>query len=156
MYSSADLEVQLVQLNHCDGVFSNYWNTLLRNLKLSPYINFLSRSALALINYLFTVYVQDKWNYYILFTQEIKTHIFDFSFFIKGSYHIRNLVILDMAPIHEHLSNSLCVLNFIEFFETSTKIHFDAFITIMIITNRKKKRKKKKILMICVYEMLNL
>ena len=38
-HSSADLEVQLVQLNHCDGVYSNYWNTLLRNLKLSPYIN---------------------------------------------------------------------------------------------------------------------
>ena len=37
---SADLEVQLVQLNHYDGVYSNYWNTLLRNLKLSPYINF--------------------------------------------------------------------------------------------------------------------
>ena len=38
--SSADLEVQLMQLNHCDGVYSNYWNTLLRNLKLTPYINF--------------------------------------------------------------------------------------------------------------------
>ena len=37
---SADLEVQLVQLNHCDGEYSNYWNTLLSNLKLSPYINF--------------------------------------------------------------------------------------------------------------------
>ena len=24
IYSSADLEVQLVQLNHCDGVYSNY------------------------------------------------------------------------------------------------------------------------------------
>ena len=34
--SRADLEVELVQLNHCDGVYSNYWNTLLRNLKLSP------------------------------------------------------------------------------------------------------------------------
>ena len=39
-HSSADLEVQFVQLNHCDGVYSNYWNTLLRNLKLSLYINF--------------------------------------------------------------------------------------------------------------------
>ena len=29
-----------VQLNHCDRVYSNYWNTLLRNLKLTPYINF--------------------------------------------------------------------------------------------------------------------
>ena len=38
--TSADLEVLLVQLNHCDGVYSNYWNTLLGNLKLSPYINF--------------------------------------------------------------------------------------------------------------------
>ena len=38
--TSADLEVQLMQLNHCDGVYSNYWNTLFRNLKLSPYINF--------------------------------------------------------------------------------------------------------------------
>ena len=38
--ASADLEVQLVQLNHCDGVYSNYWNTLLRNLKLSSYISF--------------------------------------------------------------------------------------------------------------------
>ena len=38
--ASADLEVQLVQLNHCDEEYSNYWNTLLRNLKLSPYINF--------------------------------------------------------------------------------------------------------------------
>ena len=38
--SSADLEMQLMQLNHCEGVYSNYWNTLLRNLKLSPYINF--------------------------------------------------------------------------------------------------------------------
>ena len=38
--TSADLEVQLVQLNHCSGAYSNYWNTLLRNLKLSPYINF--------------------------------------------------------------------------------------------------------------------
>ena len=37
---SADLEVQLVQLNHCNGVYNNYWNTLLRNLKLSPYIKF--------------------------------------------------------------------------------------------------------------------
>ena len=36
---SADLEVQLVQLNHYDGVYSNYWNTLLKNLKLSPYIS---------------------------------------------------------------------------------------------------------------------
>ena len=35
-FSSADLEVQLVQLNHCDGVYNNYCNTLLRNLKLSP------------------------------------------------------------------------------------------------------------------------
>ena len=35
--ASADLQVQL---NHCDGVYSNYRNTLLRNLKLSPYINF--------------------------------------------------------------------------------------------------------------------
>ena len=25
---------------HCDGVYSNYWNTLLRNLKLSSYISF--------------------------------------------------------------------------------------------------------------------
>ena len=40
LVASADLEVQLVQLNHCDGEYSNYWNTLLRNLKLSPYINF--------------------------------------------------------------------------------------------------------------------
>ena len=31
-------------------------------------------------------YVQDQWNYYILFTKEIKTSIFDFSFFIKGSF----------------------------------------------------------------------
>ena len=38
--TSADLEVQLVQLNHYDGEYSNYWNTLLRNLKLLPYINF--------------------------------------------------------------------------------------------------------------------
>ena len=38
-WSSADLEVQLVQLNHCDGEYSNYWNTLLRNLKLLPYSN---------------------------------------------------------------------------------------------------------------------
>ena len=36
----ADLEVQLVQLNHCDGVYSNYWNTLLKNLRLSSYISF--------------------------------------------------------------------------------------------------------------------
>ena len=28
--SSADLEVQLMQLNHCDGVLGNYWKTLLR------------------------------------------------------------------------------------------------------------------------------
>ena len=35
--TSADLDVQL---NHWYGVYSNYWNTLLRNLKLSPYINF--------------------------------------------------------------------------------------------------------------------
>ena len=39
-FSSADLEVQLVQLNHCDGEYSNYWNTLLRNLKPLPYIHF--------------------------------------------------------------------------------------------------------------------
>ena len=31
--ASADLEVQLVQLNHCDGVYSNYWNTLLTLFK---------------------------------------------------------------------------------------------------------------------------
>ena len=45
-YPSADLEVQLVQLNHCDGVYSNYWNTLLRNLKLCHTSIFMSRSAL--------------------------------------------------------------------------------------------------------------
>ena len=39
-YDYQDLEVQLVQLSHCDWVYSNYWNTLLGNLKLSPYINF--------------------------------------------------------------------------------------------------------------------
>ena len=32
------------------------------------------------------IYVQDQWNYYILFTQEIKGFIVDFSFFIKGSF----------------------------------------------------------------------
>ena len=32
------------------------------------------------------IYVQDEWNYYILFTQEIKTSIVDFSFFIKGYF----------------------------------------------------------------------
>ena len=37
---SADLEVQLMQLNHCDGEYSKYWNTLLRNLKLLQYIDF--------------------------------------------------------------------------------------------------------------------
>ena len=29
MVSSADLEVQLIQQNHCDGVLSKDWNTLL-------------------------------------------------------------------------------------------------------------------------------
>ena len=33
------------------------------------------------------IYVQDdQWNFYILFTQEIKTSIIDFSFFKKGSF----------------------------------------------------------------------
>ena len=39
---SADLEVQLMQLNHCVGVHSNYWNTLLRNLKTLTIHKFLS------------------------------------------------------------------------------------------------------------------
>ena len=47
---SADLEVQLVQLNHCDGVYSNYWNTLLKNLKLSSYITLLHQ------HYLYSLY----------------------------------------------------------------------------------------------------
>ena len=42
--ASADLEGQLVQLNHCDGVYSNYWNTLLRNSRNTSI--FMSRSAL--------------------------------------------------------------------------------------------------------------
>ena len=42
---SADLEVQL---NHCDGEYSNYWNTLLRNLKLLPYSNLNSTSNIAI------------------------------------------------------------------------------------------------------------
>ena len=42
-----------MQLNHCEGVYSNYWNTLLRNLKLSPYIIFMSRSALGLLKLCF-------------------------------------------------------------------------------------------------------
>ena len=50
-WASADLEVQLVQLNHCDGVYSNYWNTLLRNLKLLPYIDPPLLSDLLLFNY---------------------------------------------------------------------------------------------------------
>ena len=32
------------------------------------------------------IYDQEKWNYYVLFTQEIKTSIVDFTFFIKGSF----------------------------------------------------------------------
>ena len=32
------------------------------------------------------IYVQDKWNNYILFTQEIKRSIVNFSYFIKGSF----------------------------------------------------------------------
>ena len=47
---------------------------------------------------LLLIYVQDQWNYYILFTQKIKTSIVDFSFFIKGSLKrsLHNLLILDM------------------------------------------------------------
>ena len=45
--SSADLEVQLVQLNHYDGVLSNYWQYLIRALWTAHHTaNFVSWSAL--------------------------------------------------------------------------------------------------------------
>ena len=37
--SSADLEVQLMQLNHCDGVLSNHLKYLIRATNISEYSN---------------------------------------------------------------------------------------------------------------------
>ena len=46
MLPRADLEVQLMQQNHCDGVLSNDWNTLLGQ-QISQYTAMsMSRSAL--------------------------------------------------------------------------------------------------------------
>ena len=47
--SSADLEVQLMQLNNCDGVLSIYWNTLLGQQVSQHTAISMSRSALASI-----------------------------------------------------------------------------------------------------------
>ena len=46
--TSADLEVQLMQLNHCDGVLSNYCNPLLGQQISQHKSIFMSRFALAL------------------------------------------------------------------------------------------------------------
>ena len=43
----ADLEVQLMQQNHCDGVLSNGWNTLLGKQISQHTAMSMSRSALA-------------------------------------------------------------------------------------------------------------
>ena len=52
--ASADLEVQLMQLNHCDGVLSNDWNTLLGQQISQHTAMSMSRSALE-IYFLFYV-----------------------------------------------------------------------------------------------------
>ena len=44
--TSADLEVQLVQQNHCDGVLINDWNTLLGQQISQHAAISMSRSAL--------------------------------------------------------------------------------------------------------------
>ena len=44
--SRADLEVQLMQQNHCDGVLSNDWNTFLGQQISQHAAMFMSRSAL--------------------------------------------------------------------------------------------------------------
>ena len=44
--ASADLEVQLMQQNHCDGVLSNDWNTLLGQQISQHTAMSMSRSAL--------------------------------------------------------------------------------------------------------------
>ena len=38
-FPSADLEVQLVQLNHCDGVLGNHLKYLIRANNISAYSN---------------------------------------------------------------------------------------------------------------------
>ena len=38
-FTSADLEVQLMQLNHCDGVLSNHLKYLIRATNISAYSN---------------------------------------------------------------------------------------------------------------------
>ena len=43
----ADLEVQVMQQNHCDGVLSNDWNTLLGEQISQHTAMSMSRSALA-------------------------------------------------------------------------------------------------------------
>ena len=45
-YARADLEVQLMQQNHCDGVLSNNWNTLLGQQISQHTAMSMSRSAL--------------------------------------------------------------------------------------------------------------
>ena len=45
--ASADLEVQIMQLNHCDGVLSNHLKYFIRAKNISAYSNlYVSRSAL--------------------------------------------------------------------------------------------------------------
>ena len=48
--ASADLEMQLKQLNHYDGVFGNYWNTLLGQSTSHNHIFYICRSALVISN----------------------------------------------------------------------------------------------------------
>ena len=56
--SRVDLEVQLMQQNYCDGVLSNYWNTLLGEQISQHTAMSMSRSALGFISncYIFIVY----------------------------------------------------------------------------------------------------
>ena len=50
-FSSADLEVQLMQLNNCDGVLSIYWNTLLGQQISQHTAISMSKSALGKTNW---------------------------------------------------------------------------------------------------------
>ena len=57
-YARADLEVQLMQQNHCDGVLSNDWNTLLGQ-QISQHAAMamsMSRSALDTIDITLNLY----------------------------------------------------------------------------------------------------
>ena len=72
--------MQLVQLNHCDGVYSNYWNTLLRNLKLCHTSIFMSRSALGIeCNFLITFVLFHNFSHNYLHSQAFSCYNIKYS-----------------------------------------------------------------------------